>query len=100
MAPSAPEATGGQGPGSGTWSCLGPPLSASAMKTPAATAEEPWVDFVFCPRCDAGYKVVRVKAEPGQTDRLPVRCRVCLGPLAALDAGDVLKYTLVRRPHY
>jgi len=96
-----PRTPGRQGPGIGRLVLPGVTLiGKSAMKTPVATAEEPGVDFVFCPRCDAGYKVVRVKAEPGQTDRLPVRCRVCLGPLAALDAGDVLKYTLVRRPHY
>jgi hypothetical protein len=28
---------------------------------------------IYCLHCDAGYKVVRVKAEPGKTYR-PIRC--------------------------
>jgi predicted Zn finger-like uncharacterized protein len=53
-------------------------------------------DF-FCPHCDAGYKVVRVKAESSGTYRL-VRCAVCRGPLLGADGENVLNYFLVRRP--
>ena len=52
---------------------------------------------IFCPHCDAGYKVVRVKAESGGTYRL-IRCAVCRGPLLGADGDDVLKYFLVQRP--
>jgi hypothetical protein len=52
---------------------------------------------IFCPHCDAGYKVVRVKAEPAGTYRL-IRCAVCRGPLLGADGDDVLKYFLVQRP--
>jgi hypothetical protein len=62
----------------------------------AHMAEGNGVDF-FCPHCDAGYKIVRVKAEPGQTYR-SIRCPACRGPLPATDGAEVLKYFLVRRP--
>ena len=52
-------------------------------------------DAFHCPNCDAVYKVVRVKGEPGKT-YLPVHCRVCHGALAATDGDDVLKYFLLR----
>jgi predicted Zn finger-like uncharacterized protein len=50
-----------------------------------------------CPNCQARYKVVRVKAEPGKKYRA-VHCRVCNADLAPTDGDDILKYFLVRRP--
>jgi hypothetical protein len=66
------------------------------MPTILSMAED-IVAEIFCPHCDAGYKVIRVKAEPGKTYR-PIRCKACRGPLAATDGDDLLKYFLVRRP--
>jgi hypothetical protein len=50
-----------------------------------------------CPNCQAYYKVVRVKAEPGKTYR-SVHCRTCHTPLPPTDGDDILKYFLVRQP--
>ena len=53
-------------------------------------------DFA-CPRCGAGYKIVRMKDDSGRTYP-PIGCRVCHGPLTATDDGTILKYFLIRRP--
>jgi DNA-directed RNA polymerase subunit RPC12/RpoP len=50
-----------------------------------------------CSKCNAHYKVVRVKAESQSLDR-PLHCKVCNQPLAARDGEDVLKYFLLDRP--
>jgi hypothetical protein len=50
-------------------------------------------DFV-CPRCRSRYKLVRVHAEPGLSERL-IHCRVCKEPFAATEGKYVLKYFLV-----
>ena len=44
-------------------------------------------DFT-CPNCQAHYKVVRVKAEPGKTYKA-IHCRVCRAVLAGTDGNDV-----------
>jgi hypothetical protein len=53
-------------------------------------------DFV-CPQCQARYKIVRVAAEPGASDRT-LYCRLCRQPLASIEGGYILKYFLVSRP--
>jgi hypothetical protein len=58
--------------------------------------EHAYEEFI-CPNCQARYKVVRVKAEPGKTYRA-VHCRDCHADLAPTDGGEILKYFLVRRP--
>jgi hypothetical protein len=42
-------------------------------------------DFI-CPRCGAGYKVVRVKAEADPSDRL-IHCKICKRSLAPTDSA-------------
>ena len=53
-------------------------------------------DF-FCPECQARYKVVRMKTEPGASYPT-LQCMVCGKPLAAAEGDSILKYFLVRRP--
>ena len=50
-------------------------------------------DFI-CPECGAGYKVVRIKADPPH--RL-IHCKVCKRSLAPTDREYILKYFLVNR---
>lgn len=50
-----------------------------------------------CPHCQARYKVVRMRAQPGVAHET-LHCRVCRQPLASIDGDDILKYFLVRRP--
>ena len=50
-----------------------------------------------CSKCNAHYKVVRVKAET-QSPKWLVRCKVCKEPLASMDGEDILKYFLTARP--
>ena len=59
------------------------------------TKHEP-ANFV-CSRCQASYKVVRVKSELRSGD-FPLHCKVCKEPLAATEGEDILKYFLVRPP--
>ena len=53
-------------------------------------------DFA-CPRCQARYKIVRMRSEPGIA-HLIVQCRVCEEPLAPTENDHILKYFLVSRP--
>ena len=50
-----------------------------------------------CPHCQAGYKVVRMRAQPGVAHET-LHCRVCRQPLAAIEGDNVLKYFLVGEP--
>jgi hypothetical protein len=50
-----------------------------------------------CPRCQARYKVVRVKSEAGVAYRM-LECTVCQQELAPTEGDDILKYFLVGRP--
>ena len=52
-----------------------------------------------CSKCNAHYKVVRVKAET-QSPKWLVRCKVCKEPLASMDGEDILKYFLTARPQF
>ena len=52
-------------------------------------------DFT-CRGCGSGYKVVRVKSEPGLPPRM-IHCKVCKQPLTPTDGEDVLKYFLISR---
>jgi hypothetical protein len=54
------------------------------------------MDFA-CPQCNAQYKVVRVKAEPGKWYR-PVLCSVCETTMASIERDKVLKYFLEQLP--
>jgi len=51
----------------------------------------------ICPGCQARYKIVRAKAESRSRD-LPLHCKVCKQPLAAMDGENILKYFLISRP--
>jgi hypothetical protein len=51
---------------------------------------------VTCPRCQARYKVVRMKVEPGKSHPT-LQCRACHGPLASTEGDNILKYFLVSR---
>jgi rubredoxin len=51
----------------------------------------------ICPGCQARYKLVRAKAETRFRD-VPLHCRVCKQPLAAMDGENILKYFLISRP--
>jgi hypothetical protein len=53
-------------------------------------------DFT-CMRCQARYKVVQVKSEPGATHQM-LQCTVCQQQLAPTDGDNILKYFLVGRP--
>ena len=48
----------------------------------------------ICPGCQARYKIVRAKAESRSRD-LPLHCKVCKQPLAAMDGENILKYFLI-----
>jgi NAD-dependent SIR2 family protein deacetylase len=52
-------------------------------------------DFV-CSGCEARYRVVRVKAEADDPDRV-IHCRVCKRALSPRDGEYILKYFLVGR---
>ena len=53
-------------------------------------------DFA-CPECQARYKVVRMRTEPGESYPA-LQCRVCREPLASTEGDSILKYFLVGRP--
>ena len=53
-------------------------------------------DFI-CPGCQARYKIVRAKAET-RSRGVPLHCKVCKQPLAAIDGENILKYFLISRP--
>jgi hypothetical protein len=53
-------------------------------------------DFT-CPRCQARYKVIRVKSETVAAYRM-LECTVCLQELPPTEGDDILKYFLVERP--
>jgi hypothetical protein len=50
-----------------------------------------------CPRCQARYKVVRVKSEADVAHPM-LECTVCQQELTPTEGGDILKYFLVGRP--
>ena len=50
-------------------------------------------DFA-CPRCQARYKIVRIKSEPGATHQM-LQCMMCEQSLAPTEGDDILKYFLV-----
>ena len=50
-------------------------------------------DFA-CPRCQARYKVVRIKSESGAIHQM-LQCIVCGQALAPIEGDDILKYFLV-----
>jgi hypothetical protein len=50
-----------------------------------------------CPECQACYKVVRMRTEPGASYPT-LQCIVCYEPLAATEGDSILKYFLVGRP--
>jgi transcription elongation factor Elf1 len=53
-------------------------------------------DFA-CPRCQARYKIIRMRSEPGIVHQM-LQCRVCEEQLASTENDHVLKYFLVSRP--
>ena len=53
-------------------------------------------DFA-CPRCQARYKIVRMRSEPGIAHQM-LQCRVCEERLASSENDHILKYFLVSRP--
>jgi transcription elongation factor Elf1 len=53
-------------------------------------------DFA-CPRCQARYKIVRMRSEPGIVHQM-LQCRVCEEQLASTENDHLLKYFLVSRP--
>jgi hypothetical protein len=53
-------------------------------------------DFA-CPRCQARYKIVRMRSEPGIVHQM-LQCRVCEKQVASTENDHVLKYFLVSRP--
>jgi hypothetical protein len=50
-----------------------------------------------CPRCQARYKIVRLKSEINAVHSM-LECKVCRHELAPTEGGDILKYFLVARP--
>jgi hypothetical protein len=50
-----------------------------------------------CPHCQARYKIVRIKSDPGAIYQA-LQCAVCEQRLAPTDGDDILKYFLVSRP--
>jgi hypothetical protein len=62
---------------------------------PFAMTDHPQ-DFA-CPECQARYKVVRMRTEPGASYPT-LQCTVCHQPLAATEGDNILKYFLVGRP--
>ena len=52
-----------------------------------------------CPRCQAGYKIVRVKSESRAVHRM-LQCTVCQQHLAPSEGDDILKYFLVSAPRW
>jgi predicted Zn finger-like uncharacterized protein len=71
-------------------------IAGASLCCGALMAEQAHEDFT-CPSCQARYKVVRVKAEPGRRYK-EVHCRVCHAVLTPTDGDNILKYFLVRRP--
>jgi hypothetical protein len=50
-----------------------------------------------CPRCQARYKIVRLKSEISAVHPM-LECKVCQHELAPTEGSDILKYFLVGRP--
>jgi hypothetical protein len=53
-------------------------------------------DFA-CPRCQARYKIVRIKSEAGAVHQA-LQCTVCKQQLAPTEDDNILKYFLVSAP--
>jgi len=51
-------------------------------------------DDFACPRCQARYRIVRIKSEPGAIHQM-LQCLVCEQSLEPTDGDDILKYFLV-----
>ena len=51
-------------------------------------------DDFACPRCQARYRIVRIKSEPGATHQM-LQCVVCEQSLEPTEGDDILKYFLV-----
>ena len=50
-----------------------------------------------CPRCQARYKIVRMRSDPGVAYRM-LQCVACDQSLAPNENDHILKYFLVSRP--
>ena len=51
-------------------------------------------DEFACPRCQARYRIVRIKSESGATHQM-LQCVVCEQSLEPTEGDDILKYFLV-----